>query len=430
VSLVAVAEPQTAEELYALYKRVLARRYNPPVRRKKVILALVPPAPPTLVHRTRWYEYEESWARTKAAIHALRNIGGRSHAELIVTLVARETGIPEHLILASDRMVGTRSPKVVKARTEAITRLYTATRWSTPKIGRFFGGRDPTTILHALYKTGVKQHAGKIMTSDSLDVTSFDRSFPIDAPVKEANVKLTRHSPSSLNLFCAAPALWVLERVLDKRQPVGVSAHRGTAVEAGVAFGLLNPKAATNDAVEVARKRYRELTALSGDPRREKYGADIEVMVLRALDELRPYGVPSAVQKYVEWRPDGLRRPIIGYIDFEWAEHGVLVDLKTTEKLPSKIKIAHARQVALYCSSDNLDGRVSYITPIKSATYAVENIGEHRNALHQIALCAERFLDLFPDDPEKLAGIVCPDLESFYWAPDEARQAAFEQWKI
>jgi hypothetical protein len=31
MSLVAVAEPQTAEELYALYKRVLARRYNPPV---------------------------------------------------------------------------------------------------------------------------------------------------------------------------------------------------------------------------------------------------------------------------------------------------------------------------------------------------------------------------------------------------------------
>jgi hypothetical protein len=39
--MVAVAEPQTAEELYALYKRVLARRYNPPVKSQKVILALV-----------------------------------------------------------------------------------------------------------------------------------------------------------------------------------------------------------------------------------------------------------------------------------------------------------------------------------------------------------------------------------------------------
>jgi hypothetical protein len=155
--LVPVAEPQTAEELYEHYRRVRARLDRPPVRPKKVILALVPPAPTAPVHRTRWYEYEESWARTKAAIHALRNIGGRSHAELIVKLVARETGIPEDLILASDRTVGTRSPNVVKARTEAITRLYTATRWSTPKVGRFFGGRDHTTILHALYKSGAKQ---------------------------------------------------------------------------------------------------------------------------------------------------------------------------------------------------------------------------------------------------------------------------------
>jgi hypothetical protein len=157
MSLVAVAEPQTAEELYALYKRVLARRYNPPIRPKKVILALVPPALPELVHGTRWYEYEASWAKTKAAIHALRNIGGRSHAELIVRLVARETGIPEDLILASDRTLGARSPNVVKARTEAITRLYKATRWATPKIGRFVGGRDHTTVLHALYKSGAKQ---------------------------------------------------------------------------------------------------------------------------------------------------------------------------------------------------------------------------------------------------------------------------------
>jgi hypothetical protein len=152
--MVPIAEPETAEELYEHYRRVRARLDRPPVKSKKVILALVRPE---LVHRTRWYEYEESWARTKAAIHALRNIGGRSHAELIVRLVARETGIPEDLILASDRTVGTRSPNVVKARTEAIARLYTATRWSTPKIGRFFGGRDHTTILHALYKSGAKQ---------------------------------------------------------------------------------------------------------------------------------------------------------------------------------------------------------------------------------------------------------------------------------
>jgi hypothetical protein len=51
-----------------------------------------------------------------------------------------------------------------------------------------------------------------------------------------------QHSPSSLNLFAASTAMWVLEKVLGEKQPVGVPAHRGAAVEDGVTFGLLNPK--------------------------------------------------------------------------------------------------------------------------------------------------------------------------------------------
>lgn len=241
-------------------------------------------------------------------------------------------------------------------------------------------------------------------------------------------MKIERHSPSSLNLFCASPAMYVLERVLGRRQPVGVPAHRGTAVEAGVAHGLLNPGADPQEAIDIAKGRYRQITALSSDPRREKYGESIEPMVLRALTELRPYGLPSTCQGFVEWRPDGLALPIVGYFDFAWGDHGLIVDLKTTEKLPSAIKTAHARQVALYCAG-NLGGRLTYVTPIKSATYQLENVPEHRNALHKIALTVERFLAL-SDDPAEIAALVCPDLESFYWSPPEARQCAFETWAI
>ena len=45
-----------------------------------------------------------------------------------------------------------------------------------------------------------------------------------------------RHSPSSLNQFAASPAMFVLERILGLRQPVGVPAHRGVAIEDGVAL--------------------------------------------------------------------------------------------------------------------------------------------------------------------------------------------------
>lgn len=240
-------------------------------------------------------------------------------------------------------------------------------------------------------------------------------------------MKVERHSPSSLNLFCASPAMYVLERVLNMRQPVGAPAHRGTAVEEGVTHGLLNPDAELGACINVALKKYDTISALSGDKRREDYRDTITDMVKNALAELRPYGVPSKVQGFCEWRPDGLAVPIVGYFDFEWEQHGIIHDLKTTEKLPSSIKVPHARQVALYCRTDNMDARLTYTTPKKKATYQLENIREHRNALHQIALRVERFLAL-SDDPEFFLSITAPDYESFYWGG--ARQIGFEKWRF
>lgn len=241
-------------------------------------------------------------------------------------------------------------------------------------------------------------------------------------------MKLERHSPSSLNLFSASPSMFILERVLGVRQPVGAPAHRGTGVEEGVTVGLMNPDAPLAACVEAAFKKYDAVSALSGDKRREDYRATIPAMVENALAELRPYGVPSRTQGFVEWRPDGLESPIVGYFDYEWAQHGIIVDLKTTEKLPSAIKIPHARQVGLYASSDNMDARLTYVTPKKVATYRLENIREHRNALHQIALRVERFMAL-SDDPQFFTQIIVPDLDSFYWN-GPARQIAFERWGI
>lgn len=239
----------------------------------------------------------------------------------------------------------------------------------------------------------------------------------------------TRHSPSACNLFCASTSMFVLEKVLGFRQPVGAPAHRGIAVEDGITCGLLDPKASIDACVGVALKKYDTITALSGDKRREDYRATIQDMVESGLTELRPYGVPSKCQGFVEWKPEGLRLPVVGYFDYEWEQHGILVDLKTTEKLPSSIKPPHARQVAFYCGTDNFDARLTYVTPKKRATYKVENIREHRAALFEIARRIENFLAL-SSDPKFFTSITAPDVESFYWNGPPARQLAYEHWKI
>lgn len=238
----------------------------------------------------------------------------------------------------------------------------------------------------------------------------------------------TRHSPSSLNLFCASPSMFTLEKILGIRQPVGSPAHRGTAVEDGVTHGLMNPAAPLDECTAVAFKKYDTITALSGDKRREDYRATIPDMVRSALEELRPYGIPTTCQGFIEWKPDGLKYPIVGYFDYHWAQHNITTDLKTTEKLPSSVKVPHARQVALYVTTNNADARATYVTPKKRATYQIENVDAHRNALHQIALRCEAFLAL-SEDPKFFTKITVPDLESFYWG-GPARQLAFEHWGV
>jgi hypothetical protein len=176
-------------------------------------------------------------------------------------------------------------------------------------------------------------------------------------------------------------------------------------------------------------QKYDTLTAMSGDPRRQKYRDAIPAMVKSALEELQPYGVPSGTQGFVEWKPDDLKFPIVGYWDYRWESHGIILDLKTTDKMPSSIKEDHALQVAFYATQtgDNADARLAYITPNKRAIYRLENVREHLNALHQIAIRAENFLAL-SEDPEFYTSIIAPNFGSFYWNSPAARQAGFERW--
>lgn len=243
-------------------------------------------------------------------------------------------------------------------------------------------------------------------------------------------MKIERHSPSSLNLFAAQPSMFVLERIIGLRQPVGSPAHRGTAVEDGVTAGLVDLARSLDECSAVALAKYDKITGLSADKRRQEYRDTIPAMVASALEELRPYGVPSHCQQFVTWKPDGLTYPIVGYLDYRWDNHGIVVDLKTTEKLPSAIKVPHARQVALYASmiGDNVDARLTYCTPKKRATYRLENVRDHLNALVQIAKRCEAFLAL-SDDPKFFTEIIVPDLDSFYWN-GHARQLAYEHWGV
>jgi hypothetical protein len=233
-----------------------------------------------------------------------------------------------------------------------------------------------------------------------------------------------RHlSASSINTYAAEPALWVMERLLKRSAPVGCAAHRGTAIEAGVAAGLQGSNLAASQSI--ALRRYDELTALSGDPKRQTERDNVAPSVATALGELLPYGTPTAVQRRVVVEHPDLPLPLLGFTDFEWDNHGITLDLKTSSKLASAIPSGHARQGSVYIHGTNRQMRFCYVTPKKVGVYVLENADEHFAALIQIARRMERFLRL-SKDPAELAGLLVPNLDSFYWNDPVARAHARE----
>ncbi|MGE0751462.1 MAG: PD-(D/E)XK nuclease family protein [Variibacter sp.] len=242
-------------------------------------------------------------------------------------------------------------------------------------------------------------------------------------------------SASSLNLWAAQPALWIMERLLGRRTPPGITAARGKAVEHGVHLGLSNSRLSIEECVEGAEREFIRQTALSADPRREDERKKLAGWVRGALGELRQYGTPDGYQEKIEIRLDDIAVPLVGYIDWRFSDHGLIVDLKTTERFPSKIGDAHGRQGAVYASAHgNFGMRFAYAKPAPGKTdprqvtvyeMSGNDIRRHLSALRAIALSLGRFLAVSTDARE-LAGLIVPDFDSFWWSEPAARAAGQE----
>jgi hypothetical protein len=242
-------------------------------------------------------------------------------------------------------------------------------------------------------------------------------------------------SASSLNVWAAQPALWIMERLLGRRLATGIAAARGKAVEHGVHLGLTNPPASLDECIDAAEREFIRQTVLSVDPRREDERKKLAGWVTGALAELRQYGTPDGYQEKVEIRLDGIAVPIIGYVDWLFSQHGLIVDLKTTERFPSQIGNSHGRQGAVYASAHvNFGMRFAYAKPAPGKTdkrqvtvyeMSGDDVRQHLAALRAIALSLGRFLAV-SDDPHELAGLIVPDFDSFWWSDQAARAAGRE----
>ena len=242
-------------------------------------------------------------------------------------------------------------------------------------------------------------------------------------------------SASSLNLWAAEPAVWAMERLLGHRSPPSALMARGKAVEDGVHAGLVDASLPVEACVQRALAAYDREMTLNPDERRDSERAQIPGYVEHGLAELRQYGAPSAYQDRVTLRLDDVPVPVIGFIDWRFDHHGLIVDLKTSERLPSAISLSHARQGAIYARAHgNYGMRFAYVKPsvgkkdgraVAFFELARSEIDRQLVALREIALRLERFLSLSTDARE-LCGLIVPDYERFHWTNPVTRARGVE----
>lgn len=245
--------------------------------------------------------------------------------------------------------------------------------------------------------------------------------------------KLDHVSPSQVNLMCNEPALWVLQYLLNTKTQMGASAWRGIAVEHGV-VACLKEGLSQAEGLRRALDLFNAKTALTGDPKREKERENIEPMIALALGQLSDFGAPDFPEEHhqhkieITCQGDGWSLPVIGYLDLVYLAHGLVVDLKTTLRMPSTMSREHQRQRCIYqLAMGNHRVKFLYVTPKKAEWRDDGDPAEVLAEVKTILNRYERFLKL-SDDARVLADCVPVIPGSFYWnSPDAmaARQAAY-----
>lgn len=236
----------------------------------------------------------------------------------------------------------------------------------------------------------------------------------------------THWSASTHNLATNAPDVFIAEKLFGKKRPPAPAMVRGSAIETGLTDWLVNRDCEW--AVKVAHDYFDHRFPLRGsDPQVVKERDAIDPSLRNAIRALEDEGLtqpewPESGHREqhkisIEARGEGWSLPVIGYLDFRFP--GLVIDLKSTLRMPSEMSVEHQRQRAIYAGAvGNHAVRFLYVTP-KKAEFREDGdppaiLAEIKTQMNRI----ERFLRL--GDRDLLASIVPVNPTSFYWKGNEA----------
>lgn len=234
-------------------------------------------------------------------------------------------------------------------------------------------------------------------------------------------------SASSINLWANAPDVWVMQYLHGLRTPMGAAPWRGICIEDAVVAALTGSDAETaiKDALAKFDGRF-----IVGDEKTTKERDMIEPSVNLALEQLAEYGEPEFPEGgkqekiSITAKGEGWEVPVIGYLDLVFPQHGLVIDLKTTSRLPSSMSAEHRLQRAIYAKAKgNMAVKFLYVTPKKTALLEDGDVMETLQLAKAQIGRMEKFL--LAVDKDTARDIVPVNPTSFYWSGSEDLRQKF-----
>ncbi len=222
-------------------------------------------------------------------------------------------------------------------------------------------------------------------------------------------------SASQLCLFRSSPALWVGRYLLNWQDEAGPAAWRGSAVEAGLDLVLYNRSAGKGTVTKQALRQFEHEAQGDAAEDVEKQRQLIAPLVDNAGLACLALPVPTARQFRVEYWLDDMEWPVVGYVDYLWPDF--LVDLKTTERMPSEPKADHLLQVSLYAAATERQARLLYVTPKKYQWFEISP-EQQEAGLQEARRIARNIKSLLAlsDNPHRLLSALPMDFDNFRWS--------------
>ena len=228
-------------------------------------------------------------------------------------------------------------------------------------------------------------------------------------------------SASSINLWTNAPDVWVAQYLFGKRTPMGAAAMRGICTEDAVVAVLTGKN--RDGALDAALEKFDSYFPL-GDEKTTKERSMIEPCMDLALGELQQYGEPEFPEEGQEKisitaKTDDYEIPVIGFLDLVFPQHGLVIDLKTTGRMPSTMSLEHQLQRAIYQKArGNQIVKFLYVTPKKTSLLEdgdpTELLGKAKKQISRL----EKFLRA--GSKEDIAEVIPVNPNTFYWNGAEA----------